>query len=114
MPDALDAERGEARPPLPYRDGIGLELFDDLLVGQPLGGTQNDLRAKDQPLFGRPTSRPLLELAAFFGGENDGWGDTHAPTDTFPDIKASPSVTPTWVDSITLEGVGSSRGFTAS
>ena len=43
LPDAVDAEQGEARPPLPYCDGVGLELFDDLLVGPPLGGTQNDL-----------------------------------------------------------------------
>ncbi len=50
LADARDPKEGEAGAPSADRDGVGVEVDDDLMVGLSLGGPQHDLRAEDQSL----------------------------------------------------------------
>ena len=69
LADAGDAKESEARPPSADRDGIGMEIEGDLVVGLSLGGPQHDLRAENQSLRDGPAVGPALEFDPFFGGQ---------------------------------------------
>lgn len=77
LADARDAKESEARTPSADRNGVGVEIGDDLSVGPSLGGPQHDLRAEDQSLGNGSATRPLLEFGTFFGDQHYRWGEAH-------------------------------------
>lgn len=72
-----DAKERGARPPSADRDGIGMEIDGDPVVGLSLCGPQHDLSAENQSLRDGPAAGPVPEFDPFFGGQHYRGSDAH-------------------------------------